>query len=211
MYVFIVILLIVLVFLVILATQRIRYKKELNKCKEINSTININLKKYKSKCQKLRNITKYYEDKEKYIINKNMKDNEIAINKEKIFKMKKALVIDNILISYENTKKVLKKLGFLSVNIVSTKEKAIKEIENKHIDIIFINEVLKESTAIEILTVLKKNKDFNIPIVVYSSSQNKEFFCDELGFDDFIISPLSFEETKLALYKVFSKNNILYL
>lgn len=109
-----------------------------------------------------------------------------------IFKNKKALIGNYDYFSSEQTKMILQSFG-MNVDIVQTGLEIIERIQNGYnYDIIFTNRIYQDGIyGEELLQELKKIKNFNIPIVIHTITDNsRNFFIDVVGFDEYIVKPI---------------------
>lgn len=125
------------------------------------------------------------------------------VKKDPIYKGKKALIGDYSPISYFNTENVLRSLGF-SVDIVPTIEDVVNKIRyGEHYDIIFTNKEYEHGSGEECLKQLRELKDFHIPIVIHTVTKGqRNFFVNEIGFDEYIEKPITQENVKIILKKL---------
>lgn len=165
--------------------------KELDRCKFYLKE-NINLKK---------RIIKY----ENYIYSKVDTFNvyEGKVKKDEIYKGKKALIGDYTPISYFNTENVLRSLRF-SVDVVPTVKDVVNKIKyGEHYDIIFTNKEYPHGTGEQCLKELKEIRNFNIPVVLHTITKGKrDFYVNEIGFDEYIEKPITQENVKIILEKL---------
>lgn len=101
--------------------------------------------------------------------------------------------------------KQLKQFGFDS-DLVSTGDDILKKIEASNTyDIIFTNNIFKNgkySTGFDVLTQLKKQKNFSTPIVIYTVSSDRDYFI-KLGFDEYLSKHNIISELPIILNKFF--------
>ena len=73
-------------------------------------------------------------------------------------------------------------------------------------DVIFTNNVYKHGgSGSATLYELKQIKDFDIPVVIHTISENeRNHFIDDCGFDEYIVKPLNQEKVKPVLDKLFN-------
>lgn len=108
----------------------------------------------------------------------------------------------------EETLLIKNELAKYNVEVTSTlvgKEAIDKINSQKKYDLIIIDDELKLNNALEILKELKRNKKFNVPVIVMLE-KNKEHFKDdyiESGFSDYILKNNITEELK----RIFEKEN----
>lgn len=143
---------------------------------------------------------------QKYVEDTN---NEVIENLEKyssyIFNKKRILLVDD---DKEETLLIKNELAKYNVEVTSTlvgKEAINKINSQKKYDLIIIDDELKLNNALEILKELKRNKKFNVPVIVMLE-KNKEYFKDdyiESGFSDYILKNNITEELK----RIFEKEN----
>lgn len=165
--------------------------KEIDKCKFYIKQ-NTELKKI---------ITKYEEDIYSKIDTFDVCGGKVK--RDPIYKGKKVLIGDYSPISYFNTENVLRSLG-LSVDIVPTIEDVVNKIKyGEHYDIIFTNKEYERGNGEDCLKQLRELKDFNIPIVLHTVTKGKrDFFVNEIGFDEYIEKPITQENAKIILKKL---------
>lgn len=126
--------------------------------------------------------------------------------KEPIYEGKKALIGDYMVTSYTNTKKVLQSLGF-TVDVEKRQDDVINRISyGNDYDIIFTNNVYPDGSGPDLLKELKSYEGFSTPVVIHTISKNqREYFEDYLGFDGYIEKPVSPDDLKPILEKIFKK------
>lgn len=126
--------------------------------------------------------------------------------KEPIYEGKKALIGDYMASSFNNTKKVLQSLGF-TVDIEKRQDDVINRLSyGNDYDIIFTNNVYPDGSGPELLKELKSFEGFSTPVVIHTISKNqKEYFVDYLGFDGYIEKPVTPDDLKPILEKIFNK------
>lgn len=156
-------------------------KRELDRCKE-------QIKIYEKKDEEIKEIT----------FNKNKK---IKVNP--IYRGKRALVGDYIDSSSALTQKILKSFG-MTVDVVRSSDDIIDKIEHGYkCDIIFTNNIYKKGPrGPEMLEKLRDIDGFNIPVVIHTISNNeRNYFVNICGFDEYVVKPLSQEKIKPILDK----------
>ncbi len=131
---------------------------------------------------------------------------EMKLEKETIYKGKKALIGDYFKYSYLKTKKVLESLGF-EITIALGYREVVKRIkEGQRYDIIFSNNIYMDGTGKQCLEELRKIEGFNIPVVVHTITEKaRKKFVDEIGFDDYIVKPVTKENVKPVLKRLLQK------
>lgn len=118
-----------------------------------------------------------------------MDENEIIAQ----HKPAKLLVID----SSESARALLKRrLSMYGHEVLATsnKEEALKILNERQIDAIFLNMFINGENSYEFLTRLKENKLYkSIPIIMISSDDDTELLvkCIEAGAEDYLVKPLN--------------------
>ena len=126
-------------------------------------------------------------------------------NYNSIFEGKKAIIgnYDNFIAS--ETRKMLMLFG-VSVDIVTSGNDIYDMIKNgKRYDIIFTNNIYQYGLdGSKLLQKLKLLDNFNTPVVIHTVSHDKrDFFINELGFDEYIEKPIRYEDIERVLKKFF--------
>lgn len=166
------------------------------------SSLKETTKFYENEIERYQEQIRVYEKKEEsntYVIINNKK-----IKKNNLFKGKRALVGDYIECSSDNTIKVLQSFGMI-VDVVRSGEDIIDKIKHGYeCDIIFTNNIYKHGgSGPSTLYKLKEIKDFDIPVVIHTISDNeRKYFIDDCGFDEYIVKPLNQEKVKPILDKL---------
>lgn len=157
---------------------------------------------YKNEIERYKEQIKVYEKNEEdynYVTIYNKK-----IKKNNLFKGKRALVGDYIDSSSDTTIKILQSFG-MKVDIVRSGKDIIDKIKHGYeCDIIFTNNVYKNGeSGPSTLYQLKEIKNFDIPVVIHTISDNeREHFINDCGFDEYIVKPLNQEKVKPVLDKL---------
>lgn len=125
------------------------------------------------------------------------------IKKDPIYKGKKALIGDYLSSSYLNTEAVLRSLGF-SIDIVPTIKDVVEKVKyGENYDIIFSNNFYHDGSGQDCLERLKLLKDFNTPIIIHTVDKDRrEFFINQIGFDDYIVKPVTLKKVKPILERL---------
>lgn len=112
-----------------------------------------------------------------------------------VFKGKTALVGDYFPFSYVNTKIVLESLG-MKVIIEETMNGVKNRILNgEQYDVIFTNNIYRSGTGSQLLKELKEIKNFNVPIIIHTISEEPVQHFLNLGFDGCLKKPIKQKET----------------
>lgn len=218
-YVLLLMLIIILGLICALIAQRNDYLKKLNYHEEQQIEINEKCSQYAKENKELTTKNSVY-----FTENANLKEmlsryeedeyNRLgcyktckgSLVKEPIYEGKKALIGDYMVSSYTNTKKVLQSLGF-TVDVEKRQDDVINRISyGNDYDIIFTNNVYPDGSGPDLLKELKSFEGFSTPVVIHTISKNqREYFEDYLGFDGYIEKPVSPDDLKPILEKIFKK------
>lgn len=218
-YVLLLMLIIILGLICSLIAQRNDYLKKLNYHEEQQIEINEKCSQYAKENKELTTKNSVY-----FTENANLKEmlsryeedeyNRLgcyktckgSLVKEPIYEGKKALIGDYMVSSYTNTKKVLQSLGF-TVDVEKRQDDVINRISyGNDYDIIFTNNVYPDGSGPDLLKELKSYEGFSTPVVIHTISKNqREYFEDYLGFDGYIEKPVSPDDLKPILEKIFKK------
>ena len=125
---------------------------------------------------------------------------------EPIYKGKRALIGDYFTPSSNITKQTLESLGF-EVDVIARSQDVIQVIKsNNNYDVIFSNNIYRDGTGPDCLKELRKIEGFNTPVIIHTVSQNLEdYFINVVGFDGYIVKPVTIDNVKPVLEKIFNK------
>lgn len=197
-----IILIIIVSSICIILTEKNKHLKE-------NIDNNKKLQESYDKCEfylkeniELKKIVELYEDK-KYSKIETFNTCSGEIKKDPIYKDKRVLIGDYLSSSYINTENVLRSLGF-SIDIVPTIKDVVEKIKyGEHYDIIFSNNFYHDGSGQKCLEQLKELENFNTPIVIHTIDKGKrDFFVNQIGFDDYIEKPVTLEKVKPILERL---------
>lgn len=155
----------------------------------------------KNELNRCREQIRIYEKKEEKI--PTIKINHKKIQKKPIYKGKRVLVGDYYEWSSENTMNILKSYG-ITVDIVRTGNDIIEKINHGYkCDLIFTNNIYKTGyNGVTTLNKLREIENFNIPVIIHTRSENeRNFFINVCGFDEYVVKPLSQENIEPILKK----------
>lgn len=194
--VFVLLIVIIAILIIFMLFERKKYSSRLSKDEKMILEIN-------DKCSFYMNE---YNSLKKAIVNEQGITNT---GENKRFKGKTALIGDYFLPSYSNTKKVLEDLGFF-VDIAKSSEYLINKIKyGEKYDIIFSNNIYKDGTGSDCLKKLKEIKDFSTPVIIHTVEEDeRDYFVNQIGFDDYIVKPITIESILPVLEKIFGKNSL---
>ncbi len=118
---------------------------------------------------------------------------------------KKVLVVDDNKLNIRVAERLLKKYNIEVTSVESGKE-CIELINNdKKYDLILLDQMMPNMNGVETLKELKKNKNFNIPVIVLTADAiegKKEEYLNE-GFDDYLSKPIEIDALTNILKKHF--------
>lgn len=201
-YINAILLIFIVVLIILLIYQRHKYLEEslidTNKLLEMSKKCSLYLQKLNRQAEIINN----YENEE-YEKNNGFKVIGDTIKKEPIYEGKKAIIGDYLACSSDNTKNVLKSLGF-TVDVVPSSKELIETIKyGEHYDIIFSNNIYRDGTGPECLQELKKIKGFSTPVVIHTITKDaRKQFVEGIGFDEYIEKPITQENIKPILKKL---------
>lgn len=159
---------------------------------------------FQKEVHRLQNQIKILEKKEiEELIATPLKINGEQRKYSNIFKGKKAIIGNYDTFSREQTRKMLQNFG-LSVDTVTTGVELYEKITNGYkYDIIFTNNIYQIGyNGKQLLHNLKSLDGFNTPIVVHTISTNqREKFINDIGFDEYLEKPIKFTELEKVLKK----------
>lgn len=155
----------------------------------------------KNELNRCREQIRIYEKKEEKI--PTIKINHKKIRKKPIYKGKRVLVGDYYEWSSDHTMNILKSYG-ITVDIVRTGNDIIEKINHGYkCDLIFTNNIYKNGyNGVTTLNKLREIENFNIPVIVHTRSENeREYFVNVCGFDEYVVKPLNQENIEPILKK----------
>ncbi len=199
--------LVVIIFIYALLYQRYKYTKRL--LLEENKQL-----EFADKCSMYLKETMYLKEQviqyeqEEYERNGGFNTTEGKVKLDPIYEGKRALIGDKLTISSNNTKNVLKSLGF-DVDVVSKKEDVIQRVKyQNNYDVIFTNNLYRDGSGPECLKELKELKNFSTPVIIHTVDMGKEeHFVKGLGFNGYIEKPVTQEKVKKVLKNIFKEEN----
>lgn len=192
---------VIIIQFLILFRKKIKFKDVLKQLQDLNIKNNLLNKDVSILTEKI----KKYEKKEF----EELKVNGTVIstvlrNYNGLFEGKKAIIgnYDNFIAN--KTRKMLMLFG-ISVDIVSSGDDIYDRIKNgKKYDIIFTNNIYKFGLdGPKLLQKMKTLENFNTPVVIHTVTHNqKNYFINELGFDEYIEKPIRYEDIERVLKKI---------
>jgi len=143
---------------------------------------------------------KFYKDTLIKIIN----TKNINIFNNNLYIGKKVLIGDYDEETSKHTKQALEKFGII-VSLVSSGTDILKKITDKyHYDLIITNNVFKNGCdGLSTMLKLKQLNNFTTPVIICTSSTDKEFFINNCKFDDYLQKPVSEKDINRILQKFF--------
>lgn len=117
----------------------------------------------------------------------------------------KVLVVDDDQTSLRIMEAMIKKIGCVGA-YAQNGNQAIELVKNYRFDLCFMDVMMPEMGGVEATSVIKENYDAKLPIIAITSSNMKatKEICTEVGMDDFITKPVTFDIIKdmIAKYAV---------
>jgi CheY-like chemotaxis protein len=112
---------------------------------------------------------------------------------------KKALVVDDALLSRITVKKMLTNSQIDCVEASNGRE-ALKAIEENRFDIVFLDLLMPEMDGFEVLEALQK-QNYSSPVIVISADIQKssKTRCEKLGASGFLNKPVTEDELEKIL------------
>lgn len=120
----------------------------------------------------------------------------------------KVLVVDDNKLNLKVAKRLLNAYNFNVETVSSGKECVYKVKEGIHYDMIFLDHMMPEMDGIEVVHILKRLKEYDIPPVVALTANAitgmKEMYLKE-GFDEYLSKPINISELNKIINKYFGK------
>ena len=118
------------------------------------------------------------------------------------------LIVDDNKLNLKVAKKLLSAYNF-NIELASSGSECIYNVkEGKHYDMIFLDHMMPEMDGIEVLHILKKLEDYEIPPLVALTanaiSGMREMYLDE-GFDEYLSKPINTGDLNRLIKKYFYK------
>ncbi|AYE34135.1 response regulator [Clostridium septicum] len=125
--------------------------------------------------------------------------------------MKKVMIIeDDPMVALINRKYVESIKGFLVEDVVSEKDKAIKILKSKSIDLILLDVYLPKENGIEILKAIRAEGILVDVIMITATNKVEKIKCAfAYGVVDYLIKPFEFDRFQEAINKFLAKDNLL--
>lgn len=125
--------------------------------------------------------------------------------------MKKVMIIeDDPMVALINRKYVESIKGFLVEDVVSEKDKAIKILKSKPIDLILLDVYLPKENGIEILKAIRAEGILVDVIMITATNKVEKIKCAfAYGVVDYLIKPFEFDRFQEAINKFLAKDNLL--
>ncbi len=123
------------------------------------------------------------------------------------FKNAKVLIVDDNKINLKVAAKLLSNYGITSTNVESGFACLDLINQGKHFDLILLDDMMPEMSGVETFKKLKKQKDFNVPVVALTanaiSGMEEKYLA--LGFNAYLPKPITAEELLKILNKYLNK------
>ena len=121
---------------------------------------------------------------------------------------KKILIVDDNELNLKVSKKILSKYKFTIDTIKTGKECVYRIKEGQRYDMIFLDHMMPEMDGIEVVHILRKLEDYNIPPIVALTANAitgaRDMYLRE-GFDEYLSKPINMSELNRIINKYFKK------
>lgn len=118
------------------------------------------------------------------------------------------MIVDDNKLNLKVAERILKKYKFNIEAISSGKECIYRIKEGKHYDMVFLDHMMPEIDGIEVIRILKKLEEYQIPPIVCLTANAitgmKEMYLKE-GFDEYLSKPINMSELNKLINKYFNK------
>ena len=120
---------------------------------------------------------------------------------------KRALIVDDNELNLKVTKKILGEYNFTIDTLTNGKDCVYKIKEGQQYDIIFLDHMMPEMDGIQVIHILRKLEDYDIPPVVALTANAitgvREMYLKE-GFDEYLSKPINMSELNRLINKYFA-------
>ena len=103
------------------------------------------------------------------------------------------LLVDDNAVNLKLASLMLKKLGY-HADIATNGIEAIKALENKSYDIVFMDIQMPEMDGLEATKIIRQRWHQNLKIIIITAYTNYHDACIEVGADDYLTKPLGIEK-----------------
>ena len=122
---------------------------------------------------------------------------------------KNVLIVDDNKLNIKVATRLLEPYNFIIDTSTTGKDCIYKIKQGKKYDIIFLDHMMPEMDGIEVLKILKKLEDYDLPPIVALTANAitgmKEMYLNE-GFDEYLSKPINISELNKIINKYFDKN-----
>ncbi|URA10964.1 response regulator [Thermospira aquatica] len=119
------------------------------------------------------------------------------------------VIVDDSITSLKNIERTLRSAGFTNIQTFQQESRALVTLMTHPPDIVLLDMILQNTTAVDVLKTLKTNiKTRNLPVIVLSHFQDQKLIlqCLELGADDFISKESNPLEMLIRINNILTKN-----
>ena len=102
------------------------------------------------------------------------------------------LLVDDNAVNLKLASLMLKKLGY-HADIATNGIEAIKALENKSYDIVFMDIQMPEMDGLEATKIIRQRWHQNLKIIIITAYTNYHDACIEAGADDYLTKPIGIE------------------
>ena len=118
------------------------------------------------------------------------------------------MIVDDNKLNLKVAERILKNYKFNIETVSNGKECIYRIKEGRHYDMIFLDHMMPETDGIEVIRILKKLEEYEIPPVVCLTANAitgmKEMYLKE-GFDEYLSKPINMSELNKIINKYFNK------
>ena len=141
-----------------------------------------------------------------------IKEEQVIASSALNLKNIKILIVDDNALNLKVASKLLARFGALNIECVDSGFNCLDKINNgEKYDVILMDDMMPKMSGIETLHKLKKNSNFDIPVIALTAnaiSGMREKYLSE-GFDDYLAKPIEKEEL-IKVMKVILKDKIVF-
>ena len=119
------------------------------------------------------------------------------------------MVVDDNKLNLKVAERLLKAYNFNVELVINGKDCIYRVKEGRKYDMIFLDHMMPEMNGIQVLHILKKLEDYNIPPIIALTANAitgmREMYLEE-GFDEYLSKPINISELNRLIIKYFNKN-----
>ena len=123
---------------------------------------------------------------------------------------KKILIVDDNELNIKVAKRILSKYKFTIETVTNGKDCVYKIKEGQQYDMIFLDHMMPEMDGIEVVHILRKLEDYNIPPIIALTANAitgaRDMYLKE-GFDEYLSKPINLAELNQIIKRYFGQRN----